>query len=261
MSEWDDSVFDEVAERMEAEEKKHLNCGKNGYVEAQQIDTIKNLKPYLCSVAVPHGHKGMPKARECKTCQSQCAYGRRLIELVDAQIKSAMQAKAANQAQKKVQDGLPIVIQVQEAVEVDDICTVLLTKSQCENVSEFIELHLLEAIRNDTDLDNVAWVKDMILAMETLKKMRGGGRQRLSTDKRTFSNAELAQALRCSATPGGACRLTDCPFWNTEDFPEDLKEELEGIIDPEDWGSCDVDAIALAAAERLEAMEVTHEQN
>jgi len=175
VSEWDDSVFDEVAERMEAEEKEKLNCGKNGYVEAQQINTIKGLKPYLCTVAVPRGHKGMPKARECKTCQSQCAYGRRLIELVDAHVKVAMQSKAANKEQKKAHDGIPIVIPVREAVEVDDICTVLLTKSQCENVSEFIEEHLLEAIRKDVDLDNVAWVKDMILAMETLKKCGGGG--------------------------------------------------------------------------------------
>ena len=42
---------------------------------------------------------------------------------------------------------------------------VKLTKSQCKNVAEFIDLHLLEVIRNDVDIDNTEWVKDLIFAM------------------------------------------------------------------------------------------------
>lgn len=45
-----------------------------------------------------------------------------------------------------------------------------LTKSQCENLAEWIDMHLLDVIRNDDDIDNLMWVKDMIIAQETLKK-------------------------------------------------------------------------------------------
>lgn len=176
MSEWDDSVFDEVAERMEAEKEQKLNAGKNGYVEAQKINTLKNLRPYLCSIAVPHGHRGMPKVRECKNCQSQCAYGRRLIELVDIQIKSAAQAKTEIKARKSEESGITVMMPEEAISEAPNVCTVKLTSSQCQNVAEFIEVHLIDAIRSDVDLDNVAWIKDMILAMETLKKAGGYAR-------------------------------------------------------------------------------------
>lgn len=45
-----------------------------------------------------------------------------------------------------------------------------LTKSQCENLAEWIDMHLLDAIRDDEEIDNLKWVKDMVLAMETLEK-------------------------------------------------------------------------------------------
>ena len=45
-----------------------------------------------------------------------------------------------------------------------------LTKSQCENLAEWIDMHLLDVIRNDDEIDNLMWVKDMIIAQETLKK-------------------------------------------------------------------------------------------
>lgn len=51
---------------------------------------------------------------------------------------------------------------------------VQLTKSQCKNVAEFIELHLIDAIRDDDDLDNVAWIADMIEAWKALEKAGGG---------------------------------------------------------------------------------------
>ena len=45
-----------------------------------------------------------------------------------------------------------------------------LTKSQCENLAEWIDMHLLDAIRDDEEIDNLKWVKDMILAWETFEK-------------------------------------------------------------------------------------------
>lgn len=45
-----------------------------------------------------------------------------------------------------------------------------LTKSQCKNLADWIDIHLLEAIRDDEDIDNLLWVKDMILAWEALEK-------------------------------------------------------------------------------------------
>lgn len=45
-----------------------------------------------------------------------------------------------------------------------------LTRAQCMNVAEFIEIHLLDSIRSDPDIDNVGWVEDMIGAMRKLEE-------------------------------------------------------------------------------------------
>ena len=45
-----------------------------------------------------------------------------------------------------------------------------LTKNQCRNVAEFIEMNLLDVIRNDVDIDNVAWLEDMLDAKRALEK-------------------------------------------------------------------------------------------
>lgn len=47
---------------------------------------------------------------------------------------------------------------------------VKLTKSQCMNVAEFIEMHLYDAIRSDVDIDNIGWLEDMIGSMRTLEE-------------------------------------------------------------------------------------------
>lgn len=49
-----------------------------------------------------------------------------------------------------------------------------LSKSQCKNLAEWIDCYLLDAIRDDEYIDNLAWVKDMILAVETLEKAAKG---------------------------------------------------------------------------------------
>ena len=53
-----------------------------------------------------------------------------------------------------------------------------LSESQCRNLADFIEMHFIDSIRNDTDIDNINYVVDMCKAYEILKKaletMKGG---------------------------------------------------------------------------------------
>lgn len=44
-----------------------------------------------------------------------------------------------------------------------------LTKSQVDNLIEFIELNFIDTVRNDTDIDNIDYVVDM---MDALTKLR-----------------------------------------------------------------------------------------
>ena len=65
---------------------------------------------------------------------------------------------------------------------------------------------------------------------------------------------ELVNALRCVSTAGGPmgdCKK--CPFYKTELVPEDLA----GKVNLTEWSSCDVDAVGLAAADRI-ANQSTH---
>lgn len=65
---------------------------------------------------------------------------------------------------------------------------------------------------------------------------------------------ELVNALRCVSTAGGPigdCKK--CPFYKTEPVPEDLA----GKVNLTEWSSCDVDAMGLAAADRI-ANQNTH---
>lgn len=65
---------------------------------------------------------------------------------------------------------------------------------------------------------------------------------------------ELVSALRCVSTAGGPmgdCKK--CPFYKTEPVPEDLA----GKVNLTELSSCDVDAVGLAAADRI-ANQITH---
>lgn len=65
---------------------------------------------------------------------------------------------------------------------------------------------------------------------------------------------ELVNALRCVSTAGGPmgdCKK--CPFYKTDPVPEDLA----GKVNLTEWASCDVDAVGLAAADRI-ANQNTH---
>lgn len=45
-----------------------------------------------------------------------------------------------------------------------------LSKNECVCVAEFIEMNLLTVIRNDVDIDNIAWVENMLNAKRALEK-------------------------------------------------------------------------------------------
>ena len=46
---------------------------------------------------------------------------------------------------------------------------VALTKSQVDNLVEFVELNFIQSIRDDTDIDNIDYVVDMMDALKTLR--------------------------------------------------------------------------------------------
>ena len=56
------------------------------------------------------------------------------------------------------------------ATEDESIRTVRMTRCQAFNVAEFIEMHLIDAIRNDPDMDNVNWIGDMLDAMRAMQE-------------------------------------------------------------------------------------------
>lgn len=65
---------------------------------------------------------------------------------------------------------------------------------------------------------------------------------------------ELVNALRCVSTAGGPMSdCKKCPFYKTKPVPEDLA----GKVNLTEWSSCDVDAVGLAAADRI-ANQSTH---
>ena len=69
-----------------------------------------------------------------------------------------------------------------------------------------------------------------------------------------MSDQELIDALRCTAHPGGPvgdCKK--CPFLRTEHIGTDLAK----MAGKDEWESCDVDGVAIAAADRL-ANQNTH---
>ena len=47
-----------------------------------------------------------------------------------------------------------------------------LTKTQCKNLAELLEWNIFEIIRNDTDIDNIDWLVDM---MDSYRKLKEGG--------------------------------------------------------------------------------------
>ena len=45
-----------------------------------------------------------------------------------------------------------------------------LTKGQCESLADFIALNLLDVIRNDTDIDNLNYVRNLLNAQQAFEE-------------------------------------------------------------------------------------------
>ena len=48
-----------------------------------------------------------------------------------------------------------------------------LTKGQAYSLAEFIDLNLIETIRNDTDIDSTLWLRNIVHAFEKLCAVSG----------------------------------------------------------------------------------------
>ena len=51
-----------------------------------------------------------------------------------------------------------------------------LKESQCINLCDFIEFNIFDYIRNDTDIDNIDWLVDMMEIYQKLKKWNTASR-------------------------------------------------------------------------------------
>ena len=63
----------------------------------------------------------------------------------------------------------------------------LLSKSECRNLAEFIELHLLADIREDDNIDNIEWVRSMLDAHKKLMEASG---MRWNEDRECWEEAK-----------------------------------------------------------------------
>ena len=45
-----------------------------------------------------------------------------------------------------------------------------LSKDQCESLADFISLNLLDVIRNDVDIDNLNYVRNLLNALQTFEE-------------------------------------------------------------------------------------------
>lgn len=66
-----------------------------------------------------------------------------------------------------------------------------------------------------------------------------------------MTEKKVAQALRCTSTPGGPTEDCEkCPYWKTEQLTAEQKEKL-GV---DTWTSCDVDKVGMDAADLIERL-------
>ena len=58
-----------------------------------------------------------------------------------------------------------------------------LTKNQCRSLAEFIDCYLLNAIREDEDVDNLAWIWDIVSAWKIFDRVANGGELNIDADE------------------------------------------------------------------------------
>lgn len=111
---------------------------------AEDLNTIEGLTPYLCTAAVVRGgppEKRGPQPEVCRACEVQCAYGRRLVKLWDAQPK---EGAAPMPTVKKSADQMTL----QEQLEAKIQECMQLHEANKTMISEVLELtHDLEEAR------------------------------------------------------------------------------------------------------------------
>lgn len=61
---------------------------------------------------------------------------------------------------------------------------------------------------------------------------------------------QIVHGLRCTATYHGDPVCDECPYLVSETVPDSLR----GLTKKDTWGSCDVDRIALDAADLIEEL-------
>ena len=69
------------------------------------------------------------------------------------------------------------------------------------------------------------------------------------TEERKQEIRDAARALRCTSTPCGDCMGDKCRFWQEEDMPEDLRDEVGDT-----WGGCDCDKVGMAGADAIDEL-------
>lgn len=51
------------------------------------------------------------------------------------------------------------------------MATIEVTKDQCESVIDFIEMNLLDVIRQDDCIDNIDWVANILAVRNAMKRV------------------------------------------------------------------------------------------
>ena len=52
--------------------------------------------------------------------------------------------------------------------------TLNIDASTCSNIADFLELYFFQNIRDDTDMDNIEYVRSLINAIDELRRVSGG---------------------------------------------------------------------------------------
>ena len=62
------------------------------------------------------------------------------------------------------------------------MATIEVTKDQCESVIDFIEMNLLDVIRQDDCIDNIDWVANILAVRNAMKRALYPPKQEVEND-------------------------------------------------------------------------------